>query len=134
MNNAQRSEDKKNIFCYFLDTKLAIPGTQAHKPQYLSTTKVLPTLCSARRHKGMACPMPSWSQSYPGLSFLSLFSNLWSYREPNLVSNKTSNKIRSLLLCAGHSLGNLDQSPDMKLRTQLQAPFLEITICDINLT
>lgn len=127
---------QKNIFHYFLDRNLAIPGTQAHKPQHLSTMEVLPTLCSASGHKSMPKPQlkTSWSQFYPGLTFLSKFANLWSHTEPNLVSYKTSNKTKSLLLYAGNALGNLDQTPDMKLRTQLQALFLEITICDINLT
>lgn len=123
---------KKNAFHYFLDTNLVVPGTQAHKPQQLSTAKVLPTLCSARGLKGMASPSPSPAC----LSFtLDLhFSPNLLICGANLVSYKISNKIRSLLLYAGHSLSNLDQPPDMKLRTQLQALFLEITICDINLT
>lgn len=125
---------QKNIFHYFLDTNLAIPGTQANKPQHLSTTKVLSTLCSASGHKGMASPSPSPA----GLS-----STLRSHFSPNLlicgvIKSPTWFQIKqvtsSLFFYAGHSLGNLDQPPDMKLRTQLQALFLEITICDINLT
>lgn len=76
INYAQLSEDKKNIFHYFLDTNLAIPGIQAHKPQHLSTTEVLPTLCSASGHKGMPRPSPRPA----GLSF-----TLGSHFSPNLL-------------------------------------------------
>lgn len=109
------------------------PGTQTPTLEhYRSPTH--PLLCQWTQRHASPQPKTSWSQFYPGLTFLSKFANLWSHTEPNLVSNKTSNKIKSLLLYAGNALGNLDQTPDMKLRTQLQALFLEITICDINLT
>lgn len=111
-----------------LESRHTNPNTRALQKSYPPSALPVDTkACLAPAQDQLVSVLP-WAHISLQIRYL------WTHTEPNLVSNKTSNKIKSLLLYAGNALGNLDQTPDMKLRTQLQALFLEITICDINLT